>query len=73
MAGGVKPPTCRRAGRKHGTTALVGKELPVDITSLYARVEAAERFIAELRAMLDASRAELAEARRPFWRRWGRG
>jgi hypothetical protein len=35
-----------------------------------ARVEAAERIIAELRTMLDASRAELADARRPWWRRW---
>ncbi len=35
-----------------------------------AKVEAAERVIAELRTMLDASRAELAEARRPWWRRW---
>lgn len=34
-----------------------------------ARVEAAERLIAELRAMLEANRAELAEARRPWWRR----
>jgi hypothetical protein len=29
-----------------------------------------ERIIAELRTMLDASRAELAEARRPWWMRW---
>jgi hypothetical protein len=34
------------------------------------KVEAAERIIVELRGMLDASRAELTKARRPWWRRW---
>jgi hypothetical protein len=32
----------------------------------------AERNMAELRAMLDASRTKLAEARRPWWKRLDR-
>jgi DNA-binding Lrp family transcriptional regulator len=34
-----------------------------------AKVDAAERIITELRAMLDIAKAELADARRPWWRR----
>jgi DNA-binding Lrp family transcriptional regulator len=39
------------------------------IATATAKVEAAERIIAELRSMLDAAKAELVEARRSWWRR----
>ena len=41
-----------------------------DVATARAEVEAAQRIIATLEKQGDELRAELAQARRPFWRRW---
>jgi multidrug resistance efflux pump len=40
------------------------------VATARAEVEAAQRIIATLEKQGDELRAELAQARRPFWRRW---